>query len=319
MTDMEPGLVRRTRNLGVEDLRVSDLNVRLEPNPAGVELLAESIRTVGLQHPLVVRPVRDEEGVYEVVEGSRRLQALKTLGYRLAECRIVEMDDEQALVASIHENIVRGDITAAELARGMRRMMEMMPADWDDRKKRKEMAKRLGWVVKDAKGRPRPDLTRVKDALLMGEFQEKLPGIVIKQRTRGDSVKPTLAWSTARQVREIVSDFNAKQVLDAMPPEARSEHVKRIARTYKDVPTKHRSEFVKRFRAAPGGAPEDIARDLVLREMKALLLPLRVDPVLHQAIDAYAQAHDLKRGEAVLQLLRQGLERSGQLPATPGM
>ena len=319
MTEIEPGLVRRSRNLGVEDLRVSDLNVRLEPDPEGVELLAESIRTVGLQHALVVRPVRDEEGMYEVVEGSRRLRALKLLGYRNVECKIVDMDDQQALIASIHENIVRGDITAAELARGMRRMMEMMPAEWDDRKKRREVARRLGWVVRDAKRKPRPDLTRVKDALLMGEFQEKLPGIVIKQRTRGDSAKPTLAWSTARQVREIVTDFKPRQVLDAMPPEVRGEYVKRIAKTYKDVPGKHRPEFVKKFRATPERAPEDIARDLVLREMRTITLPLRVDPDLYQAIDTYAAERELKRGEAVIQLLRGALERSGHLPATPGV
>ena len=38
-------------------------------------------------------------------------------------------------------------------------------------------------------GNKRPDLTRGKDAILMGEFQDKLPGSVIKQRTRGDSNK----------------------------------------------------------------------------------------------------------------------------------
>ena len=78
MAELEPALIGRTVKLRVEDLRVSTLNVRLEPAPEGIELLVESIRTVGLQHPLIVRPVADEQGVYEVIEGSRRLHALKT-------------------------------------------------------------------------------------------------------------------------------------------------------------------------------------------------------------------------------------------------
>src|SRR5690606_5002524 len=109
-----PPLIRRSAKLRVEDLRVSSLNVRLEADPDGLESLAESIKTVGLQHPIIVRAVPGEPDAYEVVEGSRRLRALKKLGYSQIECRVAEMDDEQALIASTHENMWRGDITAAE-------------------------------------------------------------------------------------------------------------------------------------------------------------------------------------------------------------
>jgi hypothetical protein len=203
MVQIEPPLMRRTAKLRVEDLRVSHLNVRMEADPEGLDSLAESIKTVGLQHPLVVRPVADEPDVYEVVEGSRRLRALKKLGYTSIECRIAEMDDETALVASIHENMWRGDITAAELSRAIKMMMEMMPDHWGEKKKRGAVATRLGWELSNDQGKKRPDVTRVKDAILLGEFQDKLPGIVIKQRTRGDSNKSTIAWSTAKQVRDI--------------------------------------------------------------------------------------------------------------------
>src|SRR5687768_11142548 len=117
---MEPPLMHRSAKLMVEDLRVSHFNVRLEADPAGLDSLAESIKTIGLQHPLVVRQVPDEPDVYEVIEGSRRLRALKKLGYTTIECRIAVMDDQQALVASIHENMWRGDITAAELSRAIK-------------------------------------------------------------------------------------------------------------------------------------------------------------------------------------------------------
>lgn len=240
---MEQPQILKTAKLRIEDLRVSDLNCRLEPDPQNLERLVESIRTIGLQHPLVVRELADEPDIYEVIEGSRRLHALKRLGFSTAECRVAFMDDAQAVVASLHENIIRGDITAAELARGIQKMMETMPANWSERKKKKEVANQLGWWTISAKGNRNADISRVKDALLMGEFQNKLPGIVIKQRTRGDSAKPTIAWSTARQVREIVSNPPIQRVVEAKPPEERSAFVKEIARAYKELPSKNRFFF----------------------------------------------------------------------------
>lgn len=317
MEHNEPAVMRRSAKLPVEDLRVSDLNVRLEADPEGLDALAESIRTVGLQHPLVVRPVPDEPDVYEVVEGSRRLRALKKLGYTIIECRIAEMSDQQALVASIHENMVRGDITAAELARGIKRMMEMMPSHWDDRKKRREVAKLLGWISIDARGKRRPDLTRVRDSLLMGDFQEKLPGVVIKQRTRGDSNKATIAWSTARQVRDIVTSPEVQPILDAMPPEGRGEYVKRLAKVYKETPTKHRSEFVRRLRAEPHRPPEEIRREVEIRESRTVIITFRAEVALREAIDDYAAAEEgCTRADAVVRLICLGLAAAGR-PVPP--
>src|SRR5688500_4276175 len=171
MLQIEPPLMRRSAKIRVEDLRVSPFNVRLEADPEGLDALTESIKIVGLQNPLVVRQVPDEPDVSEVIEGSRRLRALKKLGYTNIECRVAEMDDQQALVASILENMYRGDVTAAELGRAIKMMMSMMPDYWGEKKKRGAVAQNLGWVSRGASGRTRPDVGRVKDAILMSEFQ----------------------------------------------------------------------------------------------------------------------------------------------------
>lgn len=250
--------------------------------------------------------------MYEVIEGSRRLRALKKLGYITIECRVAEMDDKQALVASIHENMVRGDITAAELARGMQKMMKMMPANWDDRKRRREVAILLGWMSSDARGKKHPDLTRVKDALLMGDFQDKLPGIVIKQRTRGDSNKATIAWSTARQVRDIVTSPEVQPILQAIPPEERGDYVKRVAKVYKETPTKQRVDFVRRLRAEPSRPPEQIKQELETRETRSVMLAFCAEVALREAIDDYAVAQErCTRSDAVIKLICLGLKAAG--------
>lgn len=309
---MEPTLMRRSAKLRVEDLRISKLNVRLEAEPEGLDSLAESIRTVGLQHPLVVRQVPDEPDVYEVVEGSRRLRALKKLGYTTIECRIAEMDDQQALVASIHENMWRGDITAAELGRAIKMMMEMMPSDWGEKKQRGTVALRLGWMLSNDRGKKRPDMARVKDAILMGEFQVTIPGVVIKQRTLGDSKKSTIAWSTAKQVRAIVTSPEVLPVLDGMPAEERTGYVQQIAKEYKETPTKHRAEFARQVQAAPTRPPEDIRHELNVREARSVMVTFRADADLHEAIDNYAASQEhFTRSEAVVKLVRLGLQSAG--------
>jgi ParB/RepB/Spo0J family partition protein len=307
MLQIEPPLVRRSTKIPVEDLRVSGFNVRLEADPEGLDSLAESIKTVGLQHPLVVRQVPDEPDVYEVIEGSRRLRALKKLGYSTIECRIAEMDDQQALVASIHENMWRGDITAAELSRAIKMMMDMMPEHWSEKKKRGAVAQNLGWYSEGASGKKRPDVTRVKDAMLMGDFQEKLPGIVIKQRTRGDSNKSTIAWSTAKQVRDIVTNPNVLPTLEAMPAEERGGYVQEIAKEYQATPTKHRPEFARRVQEGPTKPPAEIRRELDIRESRAVMISFRADAGLHDAIDNYAASHNCPRAEAIVKLIRLGL------------
>lgn len=314
MLQIEQPLMRRSAKLKVEDLRVSHLNVRMEADPEGLDSLVESIKTVGLQNPLVVRQVPDEPDVYEVVEGSRRLRALKKLGYTTIECRVAEMDDQQALVASIHENMWRGDITAAELSRAIKMMMEMMPEHWGEKKKRGAVAQNLGWLLSNDKGRKRADVARVKDAIEMGEFQESLPGVVIKQRTRGDSKKSTIAWSTAKQVRDIVKSPEVLPVLDAMPAEERSGYVQQIANEYQQTPTKHRAAFGRQVQAAPTRPPEEIRHELDTRETRSLMVTFRADADLHAAIDSFASQENNRRPEAVVKLVRLGLRAAGYLP-----
>jgi len=67
-----------------------------------VDELAQSIASVGLLHPIVVRIVRDR---FEVVAGHRRLEACRMLRLTRIPCHIVEMDDRKAFEASLVENV----------------------------------------------------------------------------------------------------------------------------------------------------------------------------------------------------------------------
>jgi ParB family transcriptional regulator, chromosome partitioning protein len=81
-----------------------------------VDEIAKSIRKgVGvLLQPIVIRP-KPKGGGYLLVVGRHRLEAERKLGNKTIECRIVEMDDDQAMLAEIDENLVRADLTKKEI------------------------------------------------------------------------------------------------------------------------------------------------------------------------------------------------------------
>jgi len=86
-----------------------ELNRILPPkHPLRAELnqideLAQSIASIGLLHPVVVRMVRDD--YFEVVAGHRRLEACRRLRLSKIPCHIVEMNDRNAFEASLVENV----------------------------------------------------------------------------------------------------------------------------------------------------------------------------------------------------------------------
>jgi ParB family chromosome partitioning protein len=66
--------------------------------------LAKSIAQNGLLVPVIVRPL---ENYYELISGNRRVEACKKLGWKYIPAIIVEMNDKEAFIASLVENIQR--------------------------------------------------------------------------------------------------------------------------------------------------------------------------------------------------------------------
>src|SRR3990172_7941621 len=115
----------RPKNIAIGDLVVSPLNVRADVGD--IRTLAESVQQEGLLHPLTVRPYGDK---FEIVAGRRRYEACKLIGMKLIPCNVAdEMDDRQAVLTSLKENMRRGDLTAAEKKRGIERLITMNGGD----------------------------------------------------------------------------------------------------------------------------------------------------------------------------------------------
>jgi ParB family transcriptional regulator, chromosome partitioning protein len=98
----------------IEDIDTSSIRpstICLRSATTGIEELSQSIKTVGLLQPLVVRNRNDS---FEIVAGNRRYHACRKLGWRKISCHIVELDDKIAYEVSMIENLQRYTLSPLE-------------------------------------------------------------------------------------------------------------------------------------------------------------------------------------------------------------
>lgn len=98
----------------------------LEPNPnqprtnfsdENLVELAASMRSQGVLQPLLVRPGK-EAGKYEIIAGERRWRAARLAGLESVPVIMREVDDNEAMIVAMIENIQREDLNPIEEARG---------------------------------------------------------------------------------------------------------------------------------------------------------------------------------------------------------
>lgn len=130
----EKAIVTETvTRIPLEQLRAHPANRRVGGfDQARLEQLAESIRTVGVQQPAVVRPKFDAaDAYYEIVAGERRWRASKLAGVPDLPCIIRELDDVAALKIQTIENLQREDVHPLDEADGYKRLMDEAEYDVD--------------------------------------------------------------------------------------------------------------------------------------------------------------------------------------------
>lgn len=101
------------KDLDIFKITPPELDVRRTTGDAGIAELAESIASVGLIEPIVVRPNADG---YEIIAGHRRYQACKALNLDKVECKILDVDENKAMDIRAQENLHRLDISPIEEA-----------------------------------------------------------------------------------------------------------------------------------------------------------------------------------------------------------
>jgi ParB family chromosome partitioning protein len=87
--------------------------------------LAKSLReTAGPIEPIVVRPSRKLEGRYELIAGYRRWRATQLAGFSKIEAKVLDVNDLEAHIISLSENVQRRELSDYEVARMLRRLRD---------------------------------------------------------------------------------------------------------------------------------------------------------------------------------------------------
>jgi ParB family chromosome partitioning protein len=110
--------------ISIKAIRAGQQPTRSESSPELLEELVASIKATGLIQPLIVRPVPGFPHQFEVVAGERRFRAALLAGLADIPAIIREFNDQEALAISLIENIQREELSPADEARTLRRLIE---------------------------------------------------------------------------------------------------------------------------------------------------------------------------------------------------
>lgn len=105
-------------------------------NDSEIEELAETIKSVGIQQPLIV--LKSDNDSFEVISGERRLRAAKLVGLKKVPCIITDKIEQAEEIALI-ENIQRSDLHPIEFGESLKSLLAR--SGWGDISK---LAKKLG-------------------------------------------------------------------------------------------------------------------------------------------------------------------------------
>ena len=88
-----------------------------------LQSLAESIRVQGVLQPILVRSHPSTPDRYQIVAGERRFRAAMQAGLTEIPTILRDMDDSDAAVVALVENLQRQDLNAVEEAEGYQRLL----------------------------------------------------------------------------------------------------------------------------------------------------------------------------------------------------
>jgi ParB family chromosome partitioning protein len=119
----EAGAPAEPSQLRLTQLRPGKYQPRTRMDEGSLYELAESIKSQGVMQPVLVRPLADDPGQYEIIAGERRVRAAALAGLDVVPVLVKPVPDESAAVMALIENMQREDLNPLEEAQGLQRLI----------------------------------------------------------------------------------------------------------------------------------------------------------------------------------------------------
>jgi ParB family transcriptional regulator, chromosome partitioning protein len=226
--DVDGVRLKGLRMLPVEQLRPGKFQPRRTFDQERIADLVESVREKGILQPLLVRPLPDQPGMFEIIAGERRWRAAQ--GAKLHDVPVIvrELSDREALEVALVENLQRQDLSPLEEADGYRRLME------DFSHTQEELAKAVGKSRSHVANMIRllalPD--PVKGMLEHGELTAGHARALLTAADPVGLARQVVAHAmNVRQTEKLVNDEGkARPVSGGRPPAAKDADIQALER-----------------------------------------------------------------------------------------
>jgi len=203
--------------LPLDKIDVSEHNVRKSKVDKGIDELAESIREIGVQQPVMVFPKGDR---YELIIGQRRYLACKQIGKKKIPAVITSAKSAtEAAIASFSENIHRVDLDYRDKMEVAIRLQNKLGSV-------EKVAKRLGVSSQT-----------VRNYLGYMAVPEPIKRMVDERKLS--------ATTATRITRGIPDEEKAIKIAERIVEVPRSEDKEKIIASAKENPDKSLTEVVK--------------------------------------------------------------------------
>lgn len=210
----------RLAHLNPADIVPNAVQPRTVFDESDLSELIHSIREVGVLQPIVVRPLLEQPGKYELVMGERRLRASKAVGLTSIPAVVRETADVDMLRDALLENLHRAQLNPLEEASAYQQLLADFGITQD------ELATRIG--------RSRPQITNTLRLL-------KLPEPVQLRVAAG-----VLSAGHARAILSVGEHDGMLRLADKIVNEDLSVRAAEAAATAAPKPASHRPAAGKR-------------------------------------------------------------------------
>lgn len=112
------------KTLPVDIIQRGRYQPREDFEPTALQELADSIKAQGVVQPIVVRPLSDQAGRYEIIAGERRWRATQLAGLHEIPVVIRDVPDQAAMAMALIENIQREELNPMEEATALHRLID---------------------------------------------------------------------------------------------------------------------------------------------------------------------------------------------------
>ena len=137
----------RIETVHISKIKANKFQPRKTTDAEKMEELKESVGSVGMIDPIMVRPI--EGGEYEIIKGHRRFDVLTEQGKKMITVLVKEgVDDNRSALEAFISNECRSDLDPFERAAAIRKVQELYNI-----KKERDLATFLGmsyWALKEA-------------------------------------------------------------------------------------------------------------------------------------------------------------------------